>query len=200
MLEQGGRWSARAPHPQSHRKRTGTSKEQMLSMLLSETSGCEQPKITQAQSSRMFSRLSVCTLYLPEVRLDEKDRVIYSIPAIVPALHYSGDIVLPDCQVKMLKVSPRFRLQAPKAVVHLQEAACAALIQTAVEATGGICDVCHQDGGQQCVLCRFFWHKGCAKRLIRLAHPFPVFEHAWPDIFSRCELCLLCQVRDRRLH
>ena len=140
------------------------------------------------------------------VRLDDENRIIYSIPAFVPVRDFSQDRVIhPNAGVRMAEVPKRFRPRLPDELLRLQQVWTLAL---GGGAETGQCVLCTRpaDDIPRCAFCCLLWHPECA---VQASMELPRHDAGrlqlrrpeWPDHLARLPLvvagapaglCALC--------
>ena len=109
------------------------------------------------------------------IQLDEKQRVKYNIPFLVPKQKYVGSrILITNCGAIMRKAPAEFRVPMPRWCVVFQEWHEAALLKGPT--TKGSCMLCAELATRGhvgepskgllfiCIACVQVWHECCAKR------------------------------------
>ena len=135
-----------------------------------------------------------------EVKLDDQDRVIYSMSLrVVPASYAEDTIVHPAVGIRMLKVKGSLRPEMPAGIRRLQRMWSAAAHVTEEPA----CVLCRKAGGKEapvkvCVLCMAPMHLPCAA-LLHCKFTAAVaektrFTSELPPLLSG-KLCILCESR-----
>ena len=143
------------------------------------------------------------------VRLDEENRVIYSIPAMVRETDLSqARVIHANAGVRMQKVTKRFRPRVPDDILRLQRVWNSGVQPEGED--GGLCILCTQadraaEVTSRCALCCLSWHPECAAQAAtelprHAAAHLQLRRPSWPDHLARLPrlgagvggLCALC--------
>lgn len=159
---------------------------------------------------QFFHWVDVAILHGRPVRLDERDRVIFSIPGAVPTARlsdYDHDVVYTAIGTQMLKVKGASRPTVSPSVLRV-----VSMIETALldpEVGEGLsmltpCSACgfdstsaHRGRMRRCKLCLCSWHKSCEHIMYAHAGTSKAAHSVTNIVFPDCirsigELCALC--------